>query len=324
MAVLVTGANGFVGKILLEKLLKTCPGQQIYNIDLKPANRKGVSDFICDITDKDSLEKIVLEDNKVRLVHLAANIFTDDVPSRFARKKFFFDTNVDGTNNLLEVFKGRISSISFLSTDMVYGTPQSIPISTSHRLSPNGEYGLSKIEAENLITTYAKEQSIKYFIFRPRLIAGPGRYGLFLKLFYLIKNNLPVPLIGDGTNRYQFISVFDCADALLHSFKSETKEGIYNLGSNNPPQVKELLNSLIHSVDSKSKLIKTSAPLVKSALALLDVMNFSLLYPEQYLIADKDYLLDTSSLKNEFGFIPKYSDNEMISSAYEQYLSLQD
>ena len=324
MAVLVSGANGFVGKILLEKLRNTYPGQQIYNIDLKPVNLKGVKDYICDITDKDSLKKIVLDEGEVSLVHLAANIFTDDVPSRFSRKKFFFDTNVDGTNNLLEVFKDRISSISFLSTDMVYGTPQSIPISTSHNLAPNGEYGLSKIEAEKLITTYAEKQSIKYFIFRPRLIAGPGRYGLFLKLFYLIKNNFPVPLIGDGTNRYQFISVFDCADALIHSLKSESKEGIYNLGSNNPPQVQELLKSLIHSVDSKSKLIKTSAPLIKSALALLDVINFSLLYPEQYLIADKDYLLDTSSLKDEFGFIPKYTDIEMISSAYEQYLSLEN
>jgi len=56
----------------------------------------------------------------------------------------------------------------------------------------------------------------------------------------------------------------------------------------------------------------------------LDVINFSLLYPEQYLIADKDYLLDTSSLKDEFGFIPKYTDIEMISSAYEQYLSLEN
>ena len=322
MAVLVTGANGFVGKILLEKLLKTCPGQQIYNIDLKPANQEGVKDFICDITDKNSLEKVVLEDDKVCLVHLAANIFTDDVPSRFARKKFFFDTNVNGTNNLLEVFKDRISSISFLSTDMVYGTPQSIPISTSHRLSPNGEYGLSKIEAENVITTYAKEQSIKYFIFRPRLIAGPGRYGLFLKLFYLIKNNLPVPLIGDGTNRYQFISVFDCADALISSLKPNSVAGIYNLGSESPPDVNTLLNTLIESVGSRSKLVKTNPTLIKSALAFLDLVNLSLLYPEQYLIADKDYLLDTSDLKDKFGFTPKFTDIDMINSAYKDYLNL--
>ncbi len=135
MAVLVTGANGFVGKILLDKLLQNYPGQQIYNIDLKPVNRKGVKDFICDITDKRSLDRVNLDDDQVNsaLVHLAANIFTDDVPSRFSRKKFFFDTNVDGTNNLLDIFKDRISSISFLSTDMVYGTPQSIPISTSHK-----------------------------------------------------------------------------------------------------------------------------------------------------------------------------------------------
>ena len=322
MAILVTGANGFVGKILLDKLLNSFPDKQIYNIDLKPVNRTGVKDFICDITDKDSLKKVLLDDEKVRLVHLAANIFTDDVPSRLNRKKFFFDTNVNGTNNLLEVFNDRISSISFLSTDMVYGTPKSIPISISHRLAPNGEYGLSKIEAENLITAYAEEQSIKYFIFRPRLIAGPGRYGLFLKLFYLIKNNFPVPLIGDGTNRYQFISVFDCADALIHSLKPNSVAGIYNLGSDNPPDVNTLLNKLIESVGSRSKLVKTSPTLIKSALAFLDLVNLSLLYPEQYLIADKDYLLDTSDLKDKFGFTPKFTDIDMINSAYKDYLNL--
>ncbi|MBL6693307.1 MAG: NAD(P)-dependent oxidoreductase [SAR86 cluster bacterium] len=322
MAILVTGANGFVGKILLDKLLNTFPGQQIYNIDLKPVNRKEVNDFTCDITDKDSLKKIILDNDKVSLIHLAANIFTDNVPSRFSRKKFFFDTNVYGTDNLLDVFKDKISSISFLSTDMVYGTPESIPISTSHKLTPNGEYGLSKIEAENLITTYAKSQSIKYFIFRPRLIAGPGRYGLFLKLFYLIKNNFPVPLIGDGTNRYQFISVYDCADALIHSLKPNSVAGIYNLGSENPPNVNRLLNTLIESVGSKSKLVKTSPTLIKNALAFLDLVNLSLLYPEQYLIADKDYLLDTSGLKDKFGFTPKYTDIDMINAAYKDYLNL--
>jgi len=303
-------------------LLNSFQDQQIYNIDLKPVNRRGVNDFICDITDKDSLKRIMLDDDKVSLVHLAANIFTDDVPSRLTRKKFFFNTNVDGTYNLLEAFKDRISSISFLSTDMVYGTPQSIPISTSHKLNPNGEYGLSKIEAENLITTYAKEKSIKHFIFRPRLIAGPGRYGLFLKLFYLIKNNFPVPLIGDGTNRYQFISVYDCADALIHSLKPNSVAGIYNLGSENPPNVNSLLSSLIESVGSKSKLVKTSPTLIKSALAFLDLVNLSLLYPEQYLIADKDYLLDTSSLKDKFGFTPKFTDIDMIHAAYKDYLNL--
>ena len=45
------------------------------------------------------------------------------------------------------------------------------------------------------------------------MIIGPGRLGLLKKLFFLIKNNLPVPMIGSGKNRYQFISVFDCADA---------------------------------------------------------------------------------------------------------------
>ena len=145
---------------------------------------------------------------------------------------------------------------------------------------------------------------------------------MFLKLFYLIKNNFPVPLIGDGTNRYQFISVFDCADALIHSLKPNSVAGIYNLGSDNPPDVNTLLNTLIESVGSRSKLVKTSPTLIKSALAFLDLVNLSLLYPEQYLIADKDYLLDTSDLKDKFGFTPQFTDIDMINSAYKDYLNL--
>jgi len=127
-------------------------------------------------------------------------------------------------------------------------------------------------------------------------------------------------MIGYGQNKYQFISVFDCADALVHSLKSNQANEIFNLGSDNPPTVKNLLSNLIKHANSKSFLIPTFHPAVKVILGILDSFNLSLMYPEQYLIADKDYILDTTSLKIDLGFVPKDSDQEMLFRGFDSYL----
>ena len=326
MDIVVTGGSGFVGRVLIPKLLTSFKNSKIINLDRNPHKlpNKNYSTIQTNITDLSDISRIQLEPSSdYFLIHLAANIFNEDVPSRSSRKKFFFDTNVIGTENVLSIFKGlSLKKACFISTDMVYGTPQSIPIKTSHPLRPNGEYGESKVKAEESIITLSHEQQFDYFIFRPRLIIGPGRLGLLKKLFFLIKNNLPVPMIGSGKNRYQFISVFDCADALIHSLKSNQMNKIFNLGSNNPPTVKNLLLNLIKYADSKSLLIPTFHPVAKILLGILDTANLSLMYPEQYLIADKDYILDTTSLKNELGFMPKDSDQEMLLTGFDSYLTI--
>ena len=324
MDIVVTGGSGFVGRVLIPKLLTSFKNSKIINLDRNPHKlpNKNYSTIQTNITDLSDISRIQLEPSSdYFLIHLAANIFNEDVPSRSNRKKFFFDTNVFGTENILSIFKGsNLKKACFISTDMVYGTPQSVPIKIDHPLRPNGEYGESKVKAEELIINLSRKQGFDYVIFRPRLIMGPGRLGLLKKLFFLIKNNLPVPMIGHGQNRYQFISVFDCADALVHSLKSNQVNEIFNLGSDNPPTVRNLLSNLIKHADSKSFLIPTFHPAAKVLLGILDSFNLSLMYPEQYLIADKDCILDTTSLKNDLGFVPKDSDQEMLFTGFDSYL----
>tara|TARA_B100001750_G_C15505002_1_gene599779 strand:+ start:1643 stop:2623 length:981 start_codon:yes stop_codon:yes gene_type:complete len=326
MDIVVTGGSGFVGRVLIPNLLTNFKNSKIINLDLNSYKlpNKNFSTIQTNITDLKDISKIKLESSSdYFLIHLAANTFNQNVPSRSNREKFFFDTNVVGTENILSVFKGlNLKKACFISTDMVYGTPRSIPVNTHHPLRPNGEYGESKVKAEESIITLSQEQQFDYFIFRPRLIIGPGRLGLLKKLFFLIKNNLPVPMIGSGKNRYQFISVFDCADALIYGLKSNQTNQIFNLGSNNPPRVKNLLLNLIKHANSKSILIPTFHPIAKVLLGILDSVNLSLMYPEQYLIADKDYVLDTASLKNELGFVPKDSDQEMLLEGFNSYLEI--
>ena len=82
-----------------------------------------------------------------------------------------------------------------------------------HPVAPLGEYGWSQARRPRSWPPTWRKRGMQISLFRPRLIIGPGRLGILEKLFKLIDWNLPVPMIGSGKNPYQFISVFDCAEA---------------------------------------------------------------------------------------------------------------
>ena len=127
-------------------------------------------------------------------------------------------------------------------------------------------------------------------------------------------------MIGSGLNRYQFISIYDCVEALIQFINLDFPNGTFNLGSKNPPIVKDLLSSLIKFAGSRSLLIKTWGYGVKKALNILDMMNLTLMYPEQFLLADSEFVLDISGLEEQLDFIPKHNDKEMLIEAYKAYL----
>ncbi len=126
-------------------------------------------------------------------------------------------------------------------------------------------------------------------------------------------------MIGSGKNPYQFISVFDCAEAARAAFKAGVPNEVYNLGSLNPPPVRKLLGDLISHAGSKSILLPTPAWAVKRTLGLLDWMNMPIMDPEQYLIADEMCVLDVSKGERELGWIPQYRDEDMLIAAYSEY-----
>ena len=119
------------------------------------------------------------------------------------------------------------------TTDMVYGHVSSVPQTEAAPCAPLGEYGRSKLATEELCRRY-RDLGMSISIFRPRLIIGPGRLGILVKLFKLIDAGLPVPMIGSGRNQYQFISVYDCASAAVAAWKAGLPNAEYNIGSDDP------------------------------------------------------------------------------------------
>jgi dTDP-glucose 4,6-dehydratase len=315
---IIFGGDGFVGRHLAPKLV--ADGQEVIVADIVRSDlaHYGHVRFVhCDVTDKASVAAVGIRPDDM-VYNLSAKMLSP-IQVRAKRHDFFWPVNYHGTENIMEEMGLRgASKLVHYTTDMIYGHTFVWPQTEEHPANPLGEYGLSKLKTEELAAEWRK-RGMRISLFRPRLIIGPGRLGILEKLFKLIDWNLPVPMIGSGKNPYQFISVFDCAEAARAAWKADVPNEAYNLGSLNPPPVRKLLGDLVKHAGSKSILLPTPAWAVKRTLDLLDLMNMPLMDPEQYLIADEMCVLDVSKGERDLGWVPQYRDEDMLIAAYREY-----
>ncbi len=312
------GGDGFVGRHLAADLHSI--GEEVLVADIQQGAHdiyRHVPFLKLDVTKPEQLRAIDLKPDDI-VYNLSARMLSPIMPRR-KRRAFFWPVNYDGVENILQFMEEKgCTRLIHYTTDMIYGHSKSVPQTENHAIEPLGEYGRSKLETEHLCRRYRKK-GMQITIFRPRLIVGPGRLGILSKLFKLIDANLPVPMIGKGRNPYQFISVFDCSRAAICAWQAGIPNSEYNLGSDNPPSIRELLGRLIKETGSRSILLPTPAPLVKATLTMLDLVSLPLMDPEQYLIADEVCILDCSKAKREIGWQPRYRDDDMLLAAYRGY-----
>lgn len=320
---IIFGGDGFVGRHLAPKLL--AEGQEVIVADIVRSDlaHYGKARFVrTDVTDPASVDAVGIKADDM-VYNLSAKMLSP-IQVRAKRHDFFWPVNVHGTENIIQAMaRADAPSLVHFTTDMIYGHTVFHPMTEDHPVAPLGEYGLSKLKTEELAADW-RTRGMNISLFRPRLIIGPGRLGILEKLFKLIDWNLPVPMIGSGRNPYQFISVFDCAEAARLAWKAGVPNEAYNLGSLNPPPVRKLLGDLIRHAGSKSILLPTPGWAVKRTLDLLDLMNMPIMDPEQYLIADEDCLLDVSKGARELGWVPQYRDEDMLIAAYSEYRAKKD
>ncbi len=320
---IVFGGDGFVGRHLAPKLI--ADGEEVIVADIVKsdlAHYGDVSFVRCDVTDPKSVAAVGIKADDM-VYNLSAKMLSP-LQARAKRHDFFFPVNYFGTENII-------------NGDGQGRCQEARPLHHRHDLRPHlclaanrrtpcgalGEYGMSKLKTEELAAEW-RLRGMDISLFRPRLIIGPGRLGILEKLFKLIDYNLPVPMIGSGKNPYQFISVFDCAEAARAAWKAGVPNEAYNLGSLNPPPVRKLLGDLVKFAQSKSILLPTPAWAVKRTLDFFDWMNMPIMDPEQYLIADEMCVLDVSKAERQLGWVPQYRDEDMLIAAYKEYRNKKD
>ena len=252
--VFVTGACGFIGSNLIDRLLKD--GYKVVGWDNFSTGR---IEFLNDalnnpnftLIEGDNLNVSALSEAMIGcdvVFHLAANA---DVRFGLNHPSKDLNQNTIATFNVLTAMKERgIKKIIFSSTGSVYGestvipTPENaaFPIQTSL-------YGASKVACESMIQAYSEGYGFESYIFRFVSILGERYTHGHIFDFYkqLIEHPEYLNVLGDGTQRKSYLYVQDCVDAMLHvlSLKSETKVNIYNLGTNEYVQVNESVRFII-------------------------------------------------------------------------------
>lgn len=223
MEILLTGASGFLGRAVVKELEK--------NNNLKSLSRvSGNYQF--------SLEnEIPIFNEKFDLViHSAGKAHS--VPKSGVEKKQFFDINVLGTQNLLKGLEiaGLPEKFVFISSVSVYGQEGGGDINEEHPLEALDSYGLSKIEAEEIIVKWCKLRNVVCTILRLPLLVGenpPGNLGAMLKAIdkgYYFN-------IGGGKARKSMVLAQDVASFIPVVYSAG---GIYNLTDGHHPSFKEL------------------------------------------------------------------------------------
>lgn len=318
----VFGGAGFVGRALIRQL--TAAGTPAIVVDRKAPNgpSQGNACFQVDVSDPDRVASLAdrLPDGAV-FVNLAARQYHLDVP-RTERQAWFNAVNLSGTSHVADLaIRKRAAGLVQFSSDMVYGTARNVPVTESHPCQPNGEYGVSKRLMEVALAEKAAATGLKLTILRPRLIVGAGRQGVFVKLFKLVRRHLPIPLVGAGRNHYQMVAAEDCARAVLLAEENRFPAGPFNLGSEPGSTVRQLLRHLVRHAGSRSPVLPMPAKALRAALAGLALVGIEPLYREQYLLADQDFIVDTTRARDVLGWQASQRDRDMLLAAYDDWLA---
>ena len=316
--IIIFGGSGFLGTNLSKKLALL--NYEVIVIDINNKNIQFLNNikFI-----KMDLTRINIEENfnfkkSDIFINLASRQYHNKIPY-LRRQEWFDDLNFNTSKNIMKLaLKYNVSGFIFFSTDMVYGLPSDKNFNELDLTNPIGEYGKSKLKAEKSLIKLANN-NLPLTIFRPRLISGSGRLGIFKKLFNHIHNNKVVPLIGNGNNCYQMVSVDDCSSAVMLAIEKNIPNEIFNLGSKEKISVKNLIKNLIIYANSNSSILPINAQLIKRILYICDFIGLSMMYKEQYSIADKNIYLDISKANNILNWYPKYDDQLMINNAFDYW-----
>lgn len=262
--VLVTGADGFIGSHLVERLLDE--GAKVrafvfYNafnrwgwLDTFSKNQLQKIDVFCgDVRDPNGVAEAMKGVDVV--FHLAALI---GIPFSYHSPDSYVDTNVKGTLNVLQAArKEEVERIVHTSTSEVYGSAQSVPISENHPLNPQSPYAATKAAADHLAQSFYLSFGLPVVILRPFNTYGPrqsARAVIPTIITQLVAGQKTIYLGNTQTTRdFNFVS--DTVDAFIKVAESKKSEGqVLNIGSGREVNIGDLARLIAKIMKTKVKI----------------------------------------------------------------------
>jgi len=239
--VYLTGYSGFLGRAVLELLLKSGCSVVLLgrkNIDLKNTKFKKI-----DIENRESLKKVFEKDSSI-LVHLAAKIPNAKPESR----EEFLKTNLMGTINISEeAIAAGIKKIIFASTWDIYGYSQpKKEIDENCIPNPENYYSMSKLSAEKYLSERTRSADISVKILRFSNLYGPApsQNGALMNFITNISNGSKINIAGGGLQERDYLYISDAARAVLLAVGDGGKEEVFNIGYGKPVSIKNLAETI--------------------------------------------------------------------------------
>jgi NAD dependent epimerase/dehydratase len=263
--VLVTGADGFIGSHLVEKLLEE--GHDVkafvyYNsfnswgwLDLLPKEKLSLVEvFTGDIRDHNGVRNAV-KDIEV-IYHLAALIA---IPFSYHSPESYIDTNIKGTLNILQAARDyNVKRVLVTSTSEVYGTAVYVPIDEKHPKKGQSPYSASKIGADAIADSFFRSFNLPVTIVRPFNTYGPrqsARAVIPTIITQLLSGKTEIKL-GSLHPTRDLLFVKDTVSAFTKIAASENTIGHeINIATEKEISIKDLAQTLIDLISPKAKII---------------------------------------------------------------------
>ncbi|MDR1086011.1 MAG: NAD-dependent epimerase/dehydratase family protein [Deltaproteobacteria bacterium] len=307
---LVTGGSGFLGHLIVERLLEAGEKVRVLDIWRDDTISKDAEYLEGDVRNSDAVARAM---KNVEVVHHTAA----KVPITKSGD-LFRQINVDGSRTVAEeAVKAGVGYFVYMCTSSIFGRAR-CPVTPDTPYSPVEVYGQTKMEGEIAVKTVCGEAKMPLVLVRPRTILGLGRLGIFQILFEWISEGRNVYVIGDGRHRYQFVHASDLMDAYMLALKLG-RPGVYNVGAAEFGTLREALEHVIVHAGTKSRVKSLPVSLSVGLLKLLDKLSLSPLAPWHYLTYHKPLYFDVRNLL-DIGWKPQYSNDRMFRESYDWFL----
>jgi UDP-glucose 4-epimerase len=260
--ILITGANGYIGKCLFFYLKKRF---KVIGIDKIKSSEKEI--YYCDINNTKRLNSIIKKERPNIVIHLAAQSLVDES----INKDKYYTNNVQATKKLLEIMnKNDIKKIIFSSTAAVYKQSSRL-LTEKSKLHALSTYAKSKLICEKDIQRQKKIKSIILRFFNvcsalekpiigefhnpeTHLIPTVVYKSIYKKKIYIYGNNFSTP---DGTCVRDYIHIKDICDAIEKSIRyllNNKKSKVFNIGSNHGLSNNQIINFIRKNLNPKINL----------------------------------------------------------------------
>ncbi len=268
MQVVVTGANGFIGRHLVPQLMAA--GHRVTATSRGGGAPAGARHLALGSEGSEAAWRAALAGADA-VVHLAGRAHLVAEAPGAAAEAAHMAVNRDWTLRLAGAAReAGVPRFLFASTIGVHGVPGAEPVTEASPLAPHTPYAASKLAAEQGLAALFGGEGLSLVVLRPPLVAGPGAPGNLARLLRLAATPLPLPL-GAIRNRRTLLSVEGFSAAVLAVLRRWAQaqapaSGRYVLGDAAPVSTRDVVAALREGLGRRPRLVPVPAALLGGVL----------------------------------------------------------